>query len=206
MPTRAPARRSFAIVPPTASSTSSAWAPTASTVLPAYRSASFMRSGGEGELIGALAAEQVARLGAAIEKQIHCREPGVERPRAALRIHRMRELLQLERDAGARECRAVEISARAAEADDQRAGADGLADIEHQLALCAADAEPRALHERRADAIGVSHEGKHGVVQLDEPRPALRVNALEPPCVDAEVAGRAVSATQRLVMHRRPIA
>src|SRR5437868_15517140 len=102
----------------------------------------------------------------------------------------MAELLQLERDASTRECGAVEIAARAAEADDQRAGADGLADIEHELALCAADAEPRALHERGGDAVGAAHEGKHGVVQLDEPRPALRVNALKPPCVGAEVAGR----------------
>src|SRR3954471_23923326 len=130
-----------------------------------------MRSGGNGELAGALAAEeQIARVGAAIEQQIHCREPGVERRGTALRINRMPELLQLEGDAGARECRAVEISARAAEADEQRAGADGLAGIEHQLALCTRDAEARALHQRRANAVSIAQEGEQGVVQLDEPR------------------------------------
>src|SRR5205823_10653801 len=76
-----------------------------------------------------------------VKKQIDRGEAGNERCLAALRIDRVVEFLELELDARLRERRAVEIGARAAEADEQRVRAHGLAEIEHQLALRAVDIE-----------------------------------------------------------------
>src|ERR1700674_2078914 len=102
--------------------------------------------------MGRLTGEHAMALRAAVEEKIDRREAGAERRRAALRIDRVVEFLERERDAGFGERRAVEIVARAAEADEQRVRAHGFAKIQHQLAFCAANAEPGAVDQWRADA------------------------------------------------------
>src|SRR5258708_32287733 len=91
-----------------------------------------------------LAKQHTSAVRPTVEEKIDRREAGAERRRAPLRIDRVVEFLERERDAGFGERRAVEIVARAAESDAQRARAHGLANIQHQLALRAADIQLRA--------------------------------------------------------------
>src|SRR5439155_20815317 len=117
-----------------------------------------------------------------------------------LRIDRVVELLEYELDARLREGGAVEIGARAAEADQQRVRAHGLAEVEHQLALRPIDIELGAIHERRADGERFAQELEQRRVQIHEALPSRLVDAFQ-----WRRRRPAVRPAQRLEMRRRPV-
>src|SRR5882672_2941653 len=147
-----------------------------------------------------MAQQHAPAVGPKVEKQIDRGEAGDERRRAALRIDRVVEFLEHELDARLRKRRAIEVMARAAEADEQRIRADGLAEIEHQLALRAADVELGAVHERRADGERLAQELEQRGVEIGEALPWRLVNTFQ-----RSARRAAVGAPQRLEMRGGPV-
>src|SRR5260221_5658745 len=150
-----------------------------------------------------LAKQHTSAVRPTVEEKIDRGEAGSERLRAALRIGRVVEFLERERDAGFGERRAVEIVARAAQADEQRVRAHGFAKIQHQLALRAADIELGAVDQWRADAEALAQKLEQRLVQVDEPLPALGVKLLQARRRGSEVRRRLVKPAPRAEQRSR---
>src|SRR3954468_12658232 len=115
-----------------------------------------------------------------------------------LAIDGVSELLHLELDARRRKGRTVQVVPRAAQADEKRARAHRLAEVQHQLALRALHAELGALHERRTDVEYVAQEAERVLVEVREPLPFAVEDRAQVGGIHAEEAGASVRATQRL--------
>src|SRR3954466_4868167 len=112
----------------------------------------------------------------------------------------MSEILEDELDAGAGEGLAIQVLARAAEADEQSVGADRLAKIEYQLALRATRVELGAIRERGVDAECAAQEMQRRLVEIHQALPVRRIQRAQ-----RFGGGSAIGAAQRLEVRRSPV-
>ena len=101
-----------------------------------------------------------------------------ERLRPALRVHRVLELMVVHLNSVRGKDLCIQIAARAAEAGEQRARAQRLADVQDQVGARAVDRELRAAREARAHAERVAQEIERRLVEVDQPVPARVEDAL----------------------------